>query len=350
MIASGETKMEDGKAPPKGFPPPAAAPAKPAPAAPAATAAEKTLYQEMLQVLQERYADTSTIVPSKMSEAAVGALLQALKGTACLITVDEATAKPPLPSELVDSATVIDPFIGYLRVRAMEDGTARQLQNEVQKLIQQQHINSLILDLRFARGTDFATVPAVASSFFSGNRELFSIQRSAGLQAYSTVASVFSTDISIIALINPETGGATEALAACLQDQARAILIGRGPTAGTAYETTDARLSGGKILRFASGRLTLPHKGDFFTRKVQPDIEVQMNAKLEKDIYEKPFRPPVLQQEVRYFSEAILTGRALAPPARTEDNKKENGEPSSNKDTVLQRAIDLLKGIAALQL
>lgn len=352
--AMAETVKDPVKNVKKGFPSTAPAPSastvKPAAPKPVDPAVEKSLYQEILQVLQERYAEPTSIGPKKITESAVGALLDSLKGTARLIEPETVPSPSASAPPLVDSACGIDPFIGYVRVHALEEGTARQLQDEVQKMIQQQHISSLILDLRFGRGTDFAVVPAVAAPFFADSRELFTIQRSSGLQGYGTTPSIFNTNLLLIVLVNQETQGTAEVLAGCLQDQGRAILIGRAPTAGAAYETTDTRLSNGRILRYASGKVTLPHKGDFFLKGAHPDITVTLDPKSEKDIHGKPFQPPALRVEARYFSEAILTGRDLPPPSRTEDSKTENNEPASNKDAVLQRAIDLLKGISALQL
>ncbi len=334
-----------------------AAPAKSTAAKTAAEiSAEKSLYQEILQVLHERYADPSVLSPPKLDDAAVSGILNSLRGSARLVETDTAPSKSTPTVAAVNSMSVITPFIGYLRVRRLEEGTGKQTADEIKRLIQQEHVTGLILDLRFADGQNLSEVPATASVFFSDDRPLFTVQRGSGAQAYSTTPSGFSTDAPLAILVNHETQGAAEALAASLQDQGRALLIGGSPTAGQTFETSDIKLSNGKTLRFASGKLTLSHGGEVFLKNIKPDINVpSFDFKVEKEIYEQPFQPPEFLAEARYFSEAILTGRQMAPPIPPMNkgknkNKNEPKEPASNRDQVLQRAIDLLKAISSLEL
>ena len=163
--------------------------------------------------------------------------------------------------------------------------------------------------------------------------------------------SVQSTNIPLVILVNHETKEAAEVLAAVLQDQKRAVIIGNSPTAGQAFETSDVKLSNGQILRLATGKISLTRSGNFFLKGVPLDIMIPFDPKLEKEIYFKPFQPPEIRSEARMYSEAILTGRENPPPIPTKDkNKKEAVEPASNGDSVLLRAMDLLKSIQALGL
>jgi len=329
-------------------------------AAPPQTAAEvamdKSIFQEIIHLLQERYADPSILSPSKLNQAAINGMLDSLQGSARLIEPEAAASRgrgTASPMDAVNSVSVINPFIGYLRVRRVEEGTGKQVEEEVRRLVQKEHINSLILDLRFADGGNFSEVPAAAAVFFSDVRALFIIQRGGGPQTYATQTPLFSTDKPLAVLVNRETRGAAETLAVALQSQERALLVGQSPTAGQAFETSDAKLSDGKILRFASGKIMLSHGGDFFLKSARADIDVDFDSKTEKEIYDQPFQPPEFRVETRLFSEAILTGRETAPPipsANREKQKKDSKEPASNRDMVLQRAIDFLKAITTLQL
>ena len=314
------------------------------------TPTSKALYEEIIQILQTRYADPTVLTTKKIGQAAVSGALDSLAGSARIVSPETKPEKTPPPKAAINSVSALDPFLGYLRLDRIENDTAGQLENEIQKLLKEKHATGLILDLRYARGTQYAAVPAVASLFFNDTRPLFSIQHNSTSRAYQTTPPVNPTDVPLLVLVNGETREAPEVLAAVLKDQGRALLLGNSGTAGQAYETSDIGLSNGLILRLATGKIFLAHGGDFFLKKIQPDVIIALDGKLEKETFDQPFQPPEMRLDTSFFSEAVLTGRVAAPPLAKDKNKKEPGEPPSNKDTVLLSAIGLLKSIQVLGL
>lgn len=311
---------------------------------------EKSLYDEILQVLQARYADPSLLDSKKLNQAAISGVFNSLEGSVRLIKPGSNEKSPPKTAS-IHSVSTLNPSIGYLRLERIEDESAKQLETEIQKLIKEKHTTSLILDLRFAYGSNYTSVPSIAANFLPEPKPLFSIQRGNASQSYMAALSVQSTDMPLVILVNHETKEAAEVLAAVLQDQKRAVIIGNSSTAGQAFETSDVKLSNGQILRLATGKISLTHSGNFFLKGVPLDVMIPFDPKLEKEICLKPFQPPKIRSEARMYSEAILTGRENPPPIPSKDkNKKELAEPASNGDSVLLRAMDLLKSIQALGL
>ncbi|MDD2710466.1 MAG: S41 family peptidase [Verrucomicrobiae bacterium] len=313
---------------------------------------EKSLYQEVLQVLMEKYAEPSAIGINRLNETALDGLLNSLQGTVRMLESESKGGRLSGSTNLVDSVAVIDPFVGYMRVHGVEEGTARQVEDALRKMEQEQRVSSQVLDLRGAGGASLAAAARVASLFFSDTRELFTLQNGAGPQVFYATPSSCNFEKLLMILVNQETREAAELLAGVLQEQSRAVVLGQAPTAGRIFEMSETKLSNGKTLRYATIKALLPMRGDLFMKRVQPDILVSFDSGQEMEIISKAFQPPVVKSEPRYYSEAILTGRELAPfmTGGVEDKKKEDAEPLSNRDLVLQRALDLIKGIVALRL
>ncbi len=311
----------------------------------------ETLYGEVMQILQTRYADPSALATKKADQAAVDGVLNSLEGSVRILDHEAIVSnKASSLKDTINSVTVLEPFIGYLRLNQIENDTSKRLEDEIQKLLNEKHVTGLILDLRFAQGTNYAAVPTIASLFFRDARPLFSIQRGSTIKTYRSIPSSYPTNIPLLLLVNQETKEAPELLAAVLRDQERALLVGNSNAAGQIFETSDVQLSDGRILRIATNKIFLAHGGDFFLKKIQPDLLVPFDKKIEKETFGHPFQPPKLQVGTHFYSEAILMGHQTAPSLVAEKEKKELPEPPSNSDLVLLRAVDLLKGIQALGL
>jgi len=335
----------------------APAPAKTPDVAPAAstngtakaTVSDRALNQEILDLLQSRYADPALLTSKKINQAAILGVLASLDTSAQIL--DPTTlSKPDTSHPAINSVTILPPAIGYVRWERVDEGSAKMLESEIQKLIKEKQVAGLIIDLRFAQGSSFAAIPPAAAIFLPTSMPLFEIQRNAGSEKFEAAKPAFTTELPLSILINGDTSQAGEAFAAVLQEQSRALVIGASESAGRAFETTDVKLSNGQILRLATGKVKLARGSDLFLKGLKPDVKVVMDKQLEKQIYDKPFVGPDIKPEAHLFSEAILTGHTTPPPLTKDKDKKEPEEPPTNQDMVLLRAIDWLKTIQNLGL
>jgi len=314
-----------------------------------ATTIDKALNQEILQVLQSKYADPALLTSKKINQAAIQGILNSLDNSALLLDA-AAIAKPDVSHPAISDGVVLQPAIGYVRCERLDEGAVKQLDSEIQKMIKEKQISGLILDMRFAQGSDFHAIPSAASLFLASPTPLFEIQRNNGIEKFASAHIAAPTDLPLTILIGSETREAPETFAAVMQDQGRALVIGDSDSSGEGFETMDIKLTNGQILRLATGKVRLSRGTDLFLKGMKPDVKVVMDVQLEKQIYNKPFVPPEFKPDAPLFSEAILTGRTNPPLLTKEKDKKESENPPTNDDMVLLRAMDLLKTIQNLGL
>lgn len=313
----------------------------------------KNLRDEIVQTLQTSYVNPSALTSEKLARAAADGILGILHGSAILLDSADATRPSSSGQPSPNNVTVISPFIGYMRLDAFQSDSPSRLATEMDNLVHGQHASGLILDLRFARNDHYAAVPALASVLIPANRELYTIQRGSATQSARSVDVPNPVlDTPLVILINHNTRGAPELLAAVLQSQGRALLMGSSSSAGHIYETSDVKLSNGQILRLASGKFVLPSSkgGDLFLKSISPDVKIPFDSATEQEICSKPFQAPEIIPEPRFYSEAILTGRDPAPPLNKDKLQKEPTVPNGNRDLVLLHAMDLIKSIRTLDL
>jgi C-terminal processing protease CtpA/Prc len=333
-------------------PPPAPPPARtnaPPAAAPLPPTPEGALYDEVVRALAQRYADPALVSRSRLSQAALQGLLASLGPSARLLDKTNAAPARAEPA-LLTSVAVLDPFLGHARLGRVGPDAGRQLRAEVERLRKDEHVQGFILDLRFASGSAWGELPSLAAAFVPGGRVVLSVTRGGTPEALEVPQGPPPSDLPLVVLVNRATAGAAEALAAILQDQRRAVVLGNSPTAGDAFETADVPLANGQVLRLATGKFVLPRSGPLFLRGIKPDVLVALDPKVEESVFAQPFRAPEPQAEPRYYSEAILTGREVAPAIRDPKAPKPREEPATNRDLVLLHAMDLLRSVHCLNL
>jgi C-terminal processing protease CtpA/Prc len=181
-------------------------------------------------------------------------------------------------------------------------------------------------------------------------------------------------------LVNGETRGAAEALAAALHQAGAGLIIG-SPTAGEATAFREFPLSNGERLRVAAAPGS---SGGSTISRVQPDIAVTVAGGDERVFFDNPYQTIATGNTnsspgntnflpyVEHTSEADLVrqrqkdGKLIKVPVLREDlireksdgsDGNENSAPSRAaepqkpviRDPVLARAVDLIKGLAIIR-
>ena len=338
---------------------------------------------EIIAVLKQHYVDRETLDAQKLTDASVAGILKMLGTGAQLLTAAEAKSNSVPVIEPNASAheplarvEVIEPAIGYIRVADVVGETPLALDAELQKFAQAK-VTGYVLDLRFADGTNFAAAAAVASRFLPAGVELFTLKNSADApQAYRTTEAPQSlatelAKLPLLLLVNGQTRGSAEVLVGALRTQDRGIVIG-GPTAGLPVAWQDHPLSDGRVLRLATAKVVFPKGGELFPAGIIPDILITIDSKTEHaaifNVATNVTLTASLQPELtkHAFTEAALVkvfhGEGIEPPALALTNTVPAvtnaltlaGGPapadpvpaaSPAHDVVLQRAVDVLKGI-----
>jgi hypothetical protein len=301
------------------------------------------------------------VTETDLNRAAVEGLIERLGGRVQLISPEAAGADTHTP--VFAEARVLENDVAWFRVARVAEGMAQELADRLANWSASNRLAGVVLDLRFAGGDDYAAAAAVADLFLTEEKPLLHW----GKDSARSTRKFSALRLPVTVLVNRETRGAAEALAALLRDTGAGLLLG-GPTAGRARAWEEFPLRSGQRLRIAAAPVKLGDGTPLPDEGLKPDIEVDVPPQQERVLYENPYGPPgetnllaaagedsgaVTNRPVRRFrpTEADLVrarreGRSLTnePPTR---------EPAPLRpvirDPALARAVDLIKGLAVVR-
>jgi C-terminal processing protease CtpA/Prc len=260
----------------------------------------------------------------------------------------------------VSSTALFDESYGYIRIGNVGPKLPEEFRLGLQKLSATNQLKGLVLDLRYANGTDYAAATKVADRFLGSEQPLLDWGR--GIVNSTDKTNAFRAPVAV--LVNHFTAGAAEALAAVLRHADVGLLIGTN-SAGQASITRDFTLSNGDVLRVAVSPVKLA--GGEVMEELKPDIRVDVNPEDEKayfvDAYKvlpKPGLPAatnvaslsVTNKPRRRLNEAELV-RMLREGENPDEEVVRVARPELARpvitDPALSRAIDLLKALAVVR-
>jgi carboxyl-terminal processing protease len=116
--------------------------------------------------------------------------------------------------------------IGYLRITTFTDNTANELRQAL-AWMSEQGLRGLVLDLRDNPGGYLDAAVSVCELFIESG-EIVSTRGRKGVivETYSADDGAPFTDFPVAVLVNQQTASAAEIVAACLQDNHRAVIVG----------------------------------------------------------------------------------------------------------------------------
>lgn len=225
----------------------------------------------------------------------------------------------------------------------------------------------LVLDLRFATGADFRAAANAASLFIAAGQPVFDW----GEGMVTSPESTNTWTLPLIVLVNSRTSGSAEALAGALRQAGRGLILG-SRTAGQSGAMQELPLSDGRKLRLPlapvrfGNRETLPANG------LTPDIVINVQPEREKEWLENPWQLTPEETSKNATNKAVgsVTARKRLNEAELVRSRRaviKNPDdpdavavppgaaaPSTDlarpiRDPALGRAMDLLKGLAALR-
>jgi hypothetical protein len=219
-----------------------------------------------------------------LNRAAVMGFLSQLKSQVTLVT-NAAQADTTSAIPLIIKSTVFDGAYGFVRIGRVGPGLAGEVNKAYEQLSSSNKLKGLIVDLRFAIGYDYAAAADTADLFFKTEQPLLQWGET---KAHSK-AKATAIDLPLVLLVNHDTTGAAEALAAVLRQMDGALLIG-SPTAGRAFLFKEVPLSTGQVLRVASGQVATGNGQELPKAGLVPDIRITVNPEDEKAYFEDPYR------------------------------------------------------------
>jgi C-terminal processing protease CtpA/Prc len=320
-------------------------------------------FKEVYDLIKDHAAGVSE---SELNRAAVQGLLDALGPRVSLVT--NSAAKSPVEGPLVNKTTLFEDGIVYLRIPSVENGLADELTRVYRQVNATNKVKGIVLDLRYSRGTDYAAAATAADLFVSKTQPLLNW----GNGAVSSHEKTNSIQVPVAILVNKQTTGAAEALAAVLRSVGAGLILGN-ETAGRALVTQNFPLKSGEELRIATAPVTLGDGSKISTGGLKPDIDVTVNAEDERAYYADAFYVVKKTNAIGDLAGSTTNSAAGTNGTRRSrfneaelvrehregmDRDREPGTPRTRpteveaplvSDPALARALDLLKGLAVVR-
>jgi carboxyl-terminal processing protease len=221
--------------------------------------------------------------------------------------------------------------IGYLKINGLFEGSGDEVATQL-KLWSGTNCAGMILDLRGANGINLDAVSEIAGFFSHPPAPLFTLKDGLNktLKTFTAAKTNLVIEKPVMLLVDGNTRGAAETLAAVLQDCTGVMLVGK-PTRGDDRLRAPLPLAGGKMVYIAVRHIDLG-KETYNGKGVQPDIEVSSAE-------EKGRGKESIEEELGLFTNM------------TEQEKQDRAlNKRIGNDLILRRAADLLLGIKALNL
>ena len=190
--------------------------------------------------------------------------------------VRETISAPTVQSRLLQDGEL---RIGYLRLSAFRLGATPVLARALAKL-RRHNAAGLVLDLRGNPGGVFDQAVGVSSLFMSRGVIVTLVGAHSGRQVYT--ARPGATNLPLVVLVDRETASAAEIVAAALQDNRRAVVVGEN-TYGKALVQSIRLLGNGAALRLTTARYFTPSGADISLKGVTPDLHAVDNPSTRTD-------------------------------------------------------------------
>jgi len=148
------------------------------------------------------------------------------EGFAGLISFKIERAEIPLNSISYSLVLPGAPGIGYISIRTFGNTTAGEFKENMEKLIKENNIKALILDLRGNAGGSLYAAIDVADFFLEKGTAIVSLKGRTFNQNFAAKKNGLYENLPVAVLINRGSASASEIVASALQDSQRAVIIG----------------------------------------------------------------------------------------------------------------------------
>ncbi|GAB3625761.1 S41 family peptidase [Pandoraea terrae] len=276
---------------------------------------------------------------------------------------------------------VLEPGIGYVRITSFQERTVPDLAKKLQEIAKEQPgLKGLVLDLRNNGGGILQSAVGVSAAFLPSNAVVVTTngQIEDAKQSYKATfdnyrlsaspedplkgePAIYKT-VPIVVLVNAYSASASEIVAGALQDQKRALIMGK-TTFGKGSVQTVRQLSPDTALRLTTAYYYTPSGRSIQSIGIKPDVPVDQNPKGDPDDvlvtreidYQNHLhntQSPDEQKEIdaresRRLEELRRLEEENAkktPEQRQKEREEKLPDLGSNDDFMLQQALHQLKG------
>jgi Peptidase family S41 len=308
--------------------------------------------QQVIELLRDNHIRPEALSDTAIARAGVQGLLDRLGAGARVFpkTAHTPPQRSPFRSEAIEDG------VAYLRLGDLGTGIAaldKAFDDFGTKVP-----SSLILDLRATPpDSDFELAAEICRRFVPRGRVLFSVKRpKANDEEILTSRDDPRWRGLLVVLVDHDTAGSAEIIAAVLRTHLRALVVGQ-KTQGEAAQFDDIPLPSGKVLRIAVGEVTLPDSTPVFPGGLTPDVLVAATQEKTDELLRLADAggvAPLIAEPVRVrMTEAALiagTNPEFDAAQERQRLKAEGREPQAQvRDETLQRGLDYVKSVAVIE-
>jgi hypothetical protein len=296
---------------------------------------EEPQVQRALEILREKHVRSGSLQEADLQRATLRGLLENLEPGAALLGGEESVATTaPFRSEVLDGRA------GYVRLGSLQTEHLAELDAALEDFLARR-VQGVVLDLRATPPSQNFTLAAeVAGRFCPPGRDLFSLEGSAAGARLFTGQGPRLFHGVVIVLIDENTSGAAEALAAALRWHARALLVGTR-SSGRAVELEAFELGAGHHLELAVAEVSIDGQR-IYPHGLRPDLEIAQDPRVREAVLagalERGAAVFLYERERAQMNEAALLAGS-APELESEE------AGPALIDRPLQRAVDLVTAI-----
>ena len=217
----------------------------------------------------------------KMTTEEIANTVKGKKGTKVTIKVlrDEQEINFTIKRDIVDIPSVEskiyeenDKKIGYIMLDVFANNTDEQFEDTLKKL-EDDGINSLIIDLRGNTGGYLTSVTNIISLFAEKGSSIYQLKTKEEIEVIKDKTKE-SRSYPITVLVNSGSASASEVLAAALKENYGATIMGTN-TFGKGKVQKSYTLSNGSMVKYTYQEWLTPNGNSIDGVGVQPDIEIQ---------------------------------------------------------------------------
>jgi len=184
--------------------------------------------------------------------------------------------KVDIPSATLETINKENKKIGYITLSIFANNTDEQLK-DILKDVEKQQIKDLIIDLRYNQGGELETVLNIASEFLNKDAPIIRIKTKEKVDIRRSTGNK-NSKYNIVVLVNKGSASASEVLAAALNEQLRAPIIGM-TTYGKGTVQKTKQLSNGTIIKYTIETWQTSNGKNIDGVGVKPTIEIKQSSK-----------------------------------------------------------------------
>lgn len=164
--------------------------------------------------------------------------------------------------------------IGYINVSIFGQKTYSQFKTALSNL-ENQNMESLIIDLRGNTGGYLYTVTNMLNEFIDKNKVMYQIQTSNGIKKYKSENPKMKT-YKVIIMIDENSASASEIMASSMKESYGAILVGKKSYGKGTVQITQ-NLSNGSMIKYTIEKWLTPNGNNIDKEGIKPDYEVDLD-------------------------------------------------------------------------